>query len=50
MLITSKKYAKKERNKPNYGTYTNKGLWDINENKAFAQFLVYSKLSTTYAL
>ena len=47
VLLKSTGYPKKEKGKRDLGYSTDKGLWDINENKQFGQFIILSKAPET---
>jgi hypothetical protein len=47
MLITSRGYPKDKKEQKNFGASTDKGLWDINENKNYGQFFKFDKAAKT---
>jgi hypothetical protein len=47
ILLTSRGYSKKEKGEKDLGGSTDKGLWDVNENKPYAQFFKFYKVSTS---
>ena len=47
MLITSKSYPKNKKEQDNNGSFTDKTLWDINENKQYGQFNRFAKIKNS---
>ncbi|MBP7528736.1 MAG: hypothetical protein KA801_12460 [Syntrophorhabdaceae bacterium] len=47
MLLTTIIYSKIEKGEMDLGVFTDKGLWDINENKAFGHYSAFSKAPKT---